>query len=61
MINYSENAISELVERIVYLQEQDGQFSDVPLTFKDISEIKNSFKKRLSNIYHSRIAYPERD
>ena len=61
MLNYSEEAISELVERIVYLQEQDGQFSDVPLTFKDISEIKNSFKKRLSNIYHARIAYPERD
>jgi membrane-associated HD superfamily phosphohydrolase len=32
----------------------------VPLTYKDISEIKNVFKKRLSNIYHIRIAYPER-
>jgi hypothetical protein len=58
---YSEESISELVERIVYLQEQDGQFSDIPLTFKDISDIKSSFKKRLSNIYHVRIAYPERD
>ena len=28
---YTEEGISELVERIVYLQEQDGQFSDVPL------------------------------
>jgi putative nucleotidyltransferase with HDIG domain len=60
MTNYSEETISDLVERIVYLQEQDNQFSEVPLTFRDISEIKNSFKKRLSNIYHSRIAYPER-
>jgi membrane-associated HD superfamily phosphohydrolase len=61
MTNYSEEALSELVERIVYLQEQDNQFSEVPMTFRDISAIKSSFKRRLSNIYHTRIAYPERD
>jgi len=58
---YTSESISELVEKIIYLQEQDGQYSDVPLTFKDISDIKEVFKKRLSNIYHLRIAYPERD
>jgi cyclic-di-AMP phosphodiesterase PgpH len=58
---YSEENISELVERIIYLQENDDQFSEVPLTFRDISDIKNAFKKRLSTIYHVRIAYPERD
>jgi hypothetical protein len=57
---YTEEGISELVERILYLQEQSGQFSNVPLTFKDISDIKAVFKKRLLNIYHARIAYPER-
>jgi len=57
---YSGENISELVERIVYLQEQDGQFADVPLTYKDMSDIKNAFKKRLTNIYHARIAYPDR-
>jgi cyclic-di-AMP phosphodiesterase PgpH len=61
LIKYTEESISELVERIVYLQEQDGQFSGIPLTFKDISDIKSAFKKRLSNIYHLRIAYPERE
>jgi putative nucleotidyltransferase with HDIG domain len=61
MLNYSEESINELVERIVLLQEQDGQFSDIPLTFKDISDIKNAFKRRLLNIYHLRIAYPERN
>ena len=60
LLKYSEESISELVERIVYLQEQDGQFSDIPLTFKDISDIKSAFNKRLSDIYHVRIAYPER-
>jgi cyclic-di-AMP phosphodiesterase PgpH len=56
---YSEESISELVERIIYLKEQEGQFSEVPLTFKNISDIKEVFKKRLSNIYHVRVAYPE--
>ncbi|HSL85536.1 MAG TPA: HDIG domain-containing protein, partial [Bacteroidales bacterium] len=58
--NYSDENISELVERIIYLQEQDGQFANTPLTYKDISDIKNVFIKRLSNIYHARIAYPAR-
>ena len=61
LVKYTEESISELVERIVYLQEIDGQFSEIPLTFKDISDIKSAFKKRLSNIYHVRIAYPERE
>jgi cyclic-di-AMP phosphodiesterase PgpH len=57
---YTDESINELVERILYLQEQDGQFSDAPLTFKEITDVKDIFKKRLSNIYHTRITYPER-
>jgi putative nucleotidyltransferase with HDIG domain len=59
--NYTEENISELVERIIYIQEQDGQFSETPLTFKDISDIKRVFVSRLSNIYHARIVYPDRE
>jgi hypothetical protein len=54
LVKYTEESIS-------YLQEQDGQFTDIPLTFKDISDIKRAFKKRLSSIYHVRVAYPERE
>lgn len=60
LANYSDENISELVERIVYIQEQDGQFAETPLTFRDITDIKNVFIKRLSNIYHARISYPKR-
>jgi membrane-associated HD superfamily phosphohydrolase len=59
--NYSDKSIGELVDRIVLLQEQDGQFSEAPLTFKEISEIKEVFKKRLKSIYHARIVYPQRN
>lgn len=58
---HTEENIRELVERIIYLQEMDGQFSGVPLTYKDISDLKDVFVKRLANIYHARIAYPERN
>jgi cyclic-di-AMP phosphodiesterase PgpH len=57
----TEKSITELVERILYIQEQDGQYSETPLTFKDISDIKEVFKKRLRSIYHTRITYPVRD
>jgi putative nucleotidyltransferase with HDIG domain len=60
LTSFNDENISELVERIIYLQEQDGQFSDVPLTFKDMSDIKDVLKRRLSNIHHARIVYPDR-
>ena len=56
--SYTDESISELVERIIIIQEQEEQYSDAPLTFRDLSDIKAVFKKRLSNIYHSRIIYP---
>lgn len=54
----TDESINELVERILLIQEQSGQFSNVPFTFKDISDIKAAFKKRLSTMYHGRISYP---
>lgn len=56
---YTESSINELVEKIIIFQEREDQFSDAPLTFRDISEIKSVFRKRLASIYHSRIAYPD--
>lgn len=56
---YSPDTIHELVESIVAHQAEEFQFSDADLTFADITVIKEMFKNRLSNIYHSRIEYPE--
>jgi membrane-associated HD superfamily phosphohydrolase len=38
---------------------KSGQFEEAPITFRDISLIKEVFKIRLKNIYHARISYPE--
>jgi len=56
---YSETGISDLVERIISMQFQEGAFKDVPITFRDLEKIKSIFKLKLQTIYHTRIAYPE--
>lgn len=61
LTEFTEEKIGELVDRIIYIQEQDDQYSDAPLTFKDISDIKKAFKNRLSTIHHLRISYPDRN
>ncbi len=56
---YTPETISKLVENIVAHQADENQFSTADLTFSDITIIKEIFKNRLSNIYHSRVEYPE--
>jgi len=56
---YTPETISKLVENIVVHQAEENQFSNADLTFSDITIIKEIFKNRLSNIYHSRVEYPE--
>ncbi len=56
---YTESNIHALVDKIIDAQQENGQFSLAPLTFKDIDTIKTTFKERLKAIYHTRISYPE--
>jgi putative nucleotidyltransferase with HDIG domain len=49
----------DLVERIVNKQMEDGQFMNADITFKELQIIKKVLKKKLKNIYHLRIEYPE--
>jgi putative nucleotidyltransferase with HDIG domain len=48
-----------LVDDIVNEKIRDGQLSDCPLTMQEISVVKESFKRSLVVMSHSRIAYPE--
>ena len=49
----------KLVEKIVNKQMEDGQFMNADITFKELQTIKKVLKKKLKNIYHLRIEYPE--
>ncbi len=53
------NAISDLIDKIIEHQMNDGQYRNADITFKDIEKIKKVIKKKLNSIYHVRIAYPE--
>ena len=56
---YTEESISNLIEKIIDAQVADGYFKDCPITFKDIALIKALFKEKLKTVYHTRITYPE--
>ena len=55
---YTDDEIDKLVEKIIDTQIADNQFINSPITFKNITEIKEIFKSKLKNIYHTRIEYP---
>jgi hypothetical protein len=58
---YDTESIEKLVDGIIQNQIDEGQYANADITFKDISTIKKMFKKKLMNIYHVRIAYPDPD
>ena len=59
LTEYSEENISNLVDKIINAKIQDGAFKDVPITFRDLEKVKAVFKSKLQSIYHTRIPYPE--
>lgn len=51
--------IDNFVEKIINKQMEEGQFLNANITFKEIQLIKKILKRKLKNIYHLRIEYPE--
>lgn len=51
--------IDEFVEKIIDKQMEDGQFINASITFKEIQTVKKILKRKLNNIYHLRVEYPE--
>ena len=56
---YTTESITELVNRIIDGQVANGAFVNCPITFRDISEAKQTFIDSLQVIYHTRVSYPE--
>lgn len=51
--------IEGLVKEISAKKLNDGQFTECPLTLKELHRIEESLTKSLISVYHSRIKYPE--
>lgn len=56
---YTEESITQLVNRIVDSQLAEGHFKECPITFRDIADAKRTLIDSLKIIYHTRISYPE--
>ena len=59
LTEYTEESISQLVNRLIDSQVAEGCFTDCPITFRDIAQAKQVLTERLMSIYHTRIQYPE--
>jgi putative nucleotidyltransferase with HDIG domain len=59
LVNPNEQKINDLVELIINSMMETHQFSNAPITLKEISLAKKVLKKKLLHIHHVRIAYPD--
>lgn len=55
---YTDESIRKMVDKIIDAQMAEGYFRSAPITFRDVELIKESFVEKLTNVYHTRIAYP---
>lgn len=53
--------IENLVQEISAKKLNDGQFTECPLTLRELHNIEQSLTKSLISVYHSRIKYPEQN
>ncbi|MBU2526411.1 MAG: HDIG domain-containing protein [Bacteroidetes bacterium] len=51
--------IDDFVEKIITKQLEEAQFVNADISLKEIEQIKKVLKRKLINIYHLRVAYPE--
>ena len=59
LVNPTEEAIEQLVEKITKGKMKQHQFHNSKLTFEELEKVKAVFKRVLKSIYHNRIAYPD--
>jgi uncharacterized domain HDIG len=55
----NQNTINDLVDNIIYYQMVNEQYNNSNITYKDIGMVKTIFKRKLLNIYHVRVEYPQ--
>ena len=54
-----EQKINDLVDNIIDGQMKDNQFINADITMKEINTVRKVLKKKMLNIHHVRIAYPD--
>ena len=59
--DYSKESVSALVDRIIDGKTAEGQLSDADISLRELNVMKREIKAYLMQMYHSRIAYPNRN
>jgi hypothetical protein len=58
--DYSQQSVTELVDRVIGMKMDDGQLEDAEISLKEVSVLKSVLVEYLMQINHARIAYPKR-
>ena len=58
---YTPEAFSEFVERIVDGKMEEGQFEQADISISELGTVKETLKQYLSQIHHERIVYPQKN
>lgn len=56
---FSEQTVADMVDNMIDMQVSAGQFSDTPLSFKDLEDVRAVFKDKLLAMNHHRVVYPD--
>lgn len=57
--DFSDESLQKTIDLVIENKLNEHQLDNAPLTFQEITLAKEIFKKRLINIYHNRVTYPE--
>lgn len=58
--NYTTESISTLVNTILKSRISDAQLINADISISEVNQVKDCFIKSLTQVYHERIAYPDR-
>ncbi len=58
---FTPQAFSEFVERIVSGKMEEGQFEQADISIRELGIVKETLKQYLSQIHHERIVYPQKN
>lgn len=60
LTEYTPEAFSAFVERIVQGKMDEGQFDGARISIKELGEVKSALKEYLAQMHHGRVTYPSR-
>ena len=58
--DFSQQSVSDFVDRIFNSKVRDGQFEEADISLKELHILKNVLKDYLQQVHHARVVYPKR-